>query len=242
MRYLPFVLAALALVVFAPPASAEDHWSFDSYLKQHNTSDWDGLGVGSMVHRKGFQEMSMPQMPAPQRQETEEKKTLVKITDEDFVIKVEQKQMGAWQTEEKTEPKKKNWTHKVEELGTETVTIEDTEYECSKKKVQWMDGETAKDTAVLYVNEKLGIVKMLVGDDQGVEIVVTKLDQEWTVGDVTLKGREMAMTIPTPMGKLSGTMRLCPEVPDATIRQEIKSGQGPMQMHQVTELVAFVKK
>ena len=238
MRYLTACLIAIALIAFATDARADD-WSFDSYLKQHNQSEWNGFGVGTTLHRKMTQTISMPQMPAPQKTETEEKKTLVKINEDSLVIKVENLVAGTWQTTEKTEPKEKGWTHTVEEIGAESVTVAGTAYECKKKKVVWKDGETVKETVVLSVHAEKGILKMVIAGPQQTELVVAKFDQSWTLGETTVKGRELSLSVSTPMGKLDGTMRIAPNLPDGLVRQELRSGTN---FEMLNELVAFVKK
>src|SRR5688500_13304232 len=91
-----FSLSLAALLVAVPSAFAAEPKGV-----------WDGFGVGSYVHQKSSTKMSgIPNMPNMEPQVTESKQTLVKITDDAYLVKYETKMGEEWQGHEMPFPRK----------------------------------------------------------------------------------------------------------------------------------------
>lgn len=244
--------ALLLLVTLgAAPLEAGD-WDFEHWTKR--MSAWAGHGVGSMVHRRTTTNISHPQMPAPMKTVTEEKKTLVKITETHYVLKVENLAMGQWTTREEQVPKTARATSeaKVEDVGEGSVTIEGKAYACKKKKytgLQMDGGASAEEmpvsSGVVWVHDSLGVLRIdsttdMMGQSVTTTWQVQRLDVSHQVGDTTLACREIALSNPMMGGKM--TLLECPSVPGDTVRLEMKSDRMGATTSTVTELVAYVKK
>lgn len=241
MRTLTLGLAVAAcLLLLAPDALAGD-WSFDDYVKDKAKSQWDGCGVGSMTHRKMTQNVVMPGQ-GEQNMVQETKKTVKEITETEYVIEVEKLSMGQWTTTEEREKKVDALTPKIEEQGKETLTIAGTEYECVKRKVVWMEGETEKETVVIWEHAEKGMLKMNVKGEGEFELTVEAFDGSWTVGDQTFKGRTFEMKMSAQGMEMKGSTDMSTDVPEGNIRFELKGAQGPVQVTVLSELIAFVKK
>ena len=231
MRHLPVV----GLLLLAAPVLASD-WSLEALLK--NDPKWKGFGVGTMVHMRTTTEMTMPQMPTGGRKTVkEQKETLVKVTDEAYVVKAESKSAdGKWEPlDESTIPKEKKSSAKVEDLGEGEVTVGGEKLACKRKKVTRTEGGDVV-TMVAFVHDKHGVVRIEL--DQGGAIQATKLSLQRKVGDMTLECREYALS----GSGAKGRMILCLQVPDMTVYHELGRSQDGASYKQGMELVAFTKK
>ena len=224
-------------------------------------SAWAGHGVGSLVHRKTSPMGKMV---------TEDKRTLVKITDTDYELKVESKTMLGWSKSIVHEPKVTKvevGTSKSEEVGEETLTIEGKAYPCKKRKSKDVGalipggmkppggrpgapggapGGAMTGAGTVWLHEKLGMLKSemtmsVMGREMKITTTVTRLKVATKVGDVTIDCRETTMTNSMmPDGK---TVRLSnPDVPGETVRSKMSMSMGGAEMSMVEELVAWVKK
>ena len=242
MRTLAIVLAVVGGLVLFGQAAHAGGWKLDDYLKENNTSDWAGYGVGTMTHMRKKQVMSMPQMP-PQEEASEEKKTLVKITETEYVIKVERLMKGNWVTTEEREKKDKGLKAKVEDAGKGTLTIGGVAYECVKKKITWMKGEEVDETVVAWEHAEKGLLKMEFAGDVSAAVTTTNLAATWTIGGVTVAGREMQMEMSGgQMPGMKGAVKMSMDVPGRTVGMTLAGSQGPMKFSMTEELIAFVKK
>jgi hypothetical protein len=251
-RTLALPCALLFALLAAPAPAAAGGWGMENWTKR--PSAWTGHGAGSMVHRRTTAVTSMPGMPAPQKTVTEEKQTLLRETEDAYVIKVERLVMGAWTTTEETEPKvmRVNAEADISDLGEEAVTVAGTSYPCHKKQVKNLGMKSqaapgaAATTGILWVNDTHGVLKMemtmsMMGQAMTTTILTTKLSASHTVGDVTLDCREMQMSSSAMAGGVT-TMLQCMDVPGQVVRMEMKQSHGPVQMEHVTELLAYVRK
>ena len=177
-----------------------------------------------------------------QKMVMEEKKTIKEITETEIVIEVETLNMGQWTTEEEREPKDKGLTAKIEDKGTETVTLDGTDYECVKKKIEWMKGDTLDETVVVWAHPEKGILKMKVKNENDISIVVTDLDASWTVGENELTGRVFEMEMTTQGMKMTGKASMTHDAPDSLVKNELQGGQGGMKISILMELIAYEKK
>jgi hypothetical protein len=243
MRHLAILCAVVGGLFFLAAPAVADAWQLDEWLKEYPKSGWARFGVGTMIHTRTTNTTTVPGMPEPQKQVSEMKKTLVKISDAGYHIKTEMMVNGQWMpATEEVEPKHDGRQAKVTDAGTETVTIGGTPYPCAKKNVTWTGGDEEPETFTLWVHAEKGIVKMTMPGQEGA-ITVTKFDQSWTVGGVTLKGREVELEAQHPMaGPMKATHRISLDIPENAVRMEMSGGQGPMKFSMVTELIAFVKK
>jgi hypothetical protein len=229
------------LVAFASVASAADPVKVKS--------PWD-FGVGSFVHMKMTTKMSMPGAPAMPDQVSETKQTLVKITDEAWIVKTETKMGETWMTgTEFPWPRKvnpgevtKDVKVETEELGTEKVTVEGTAYECKKVRMKGAFG-----TTTTWVNEKLGALKTET-ETPGTgttTMVVTALAKKAKAGDKEVVCREQKSTSKTTMGPITSettqVILTSDSVPGHTVRMEMTMS-GQMTMSQVSEIIAFEAK
>ncbi len=243
MRTLVLGLALAAGLLLLAPDALAGGWSFDDYLKEKARSDWEGYGVGTMTHRRITQVFRMAGQPDPKKTVAEEKKTISEITETEIVIKVESLESGQWTTTEEREKKGDQLTPKVEDQGTETVTLDGTDYECAKKKVEWMKGEKLDETAIVWAHPEKGILKIKVTGKQDATLTVTDTDASWTVGEHALEGRVLAMTVTIQMGmKLKGKAHMSQDVPGSLVKNDLQGSQGPAKLAVVMELIAFTKK
>ncbi len=150
MRFLtPSILLFVALLLAPIAARAEEG---ETEKVAVDATGWGRFGVGTMIHHRKTTEMAMPGM-APRKTVRETRKTLVRITDTDYVVKVEQGSEGNWKTtEEKIAktfdpgtlagmlPLASGQAMKREALGKESVTVDGTAYECEKVKVTMKAG------------------------------------------------------------------------------------------------------
>ena len=242
-RLAAITLALLAAALIVAPDALAKGWTLEDYLAQKPKSDWDGFGVGSMIHNKMTQNVLMPGAPEPQVQTTETKKTLTEITETEYVIKVETKGVGDWVVSEERKKKTKAKKSTVEDLGKEKVKVGETEYECAKKKVTWKEEGKDEEVEFLWIHAEKGILKMEKTGQRAGTLTVTKLDHTKKIGETEVTGRELALDMAGPMGmKLTGTAFLSMSVPENIVAHTIGGSQGPMQLKLVLETIAFIKK
>jgi hypothetical protein len=238
----PRLFAGLAaLLCLASVASAADPVKVKS--------PWD-FGVGSYVHMKMTSKMSMPGAPAMPEQVSETKQTLVRITDEAWIVKTETKVGQTWMAgTEIPYPRKvsaeavtKDAKVETEELGTEKVTVEGTAYDCKKMRMKGTFG-----TTTTWVHERHGALK-IESEMQGggsSTTTVTALAKKAKAGDKEVVCRESKMTSKISMGPTTSettTVTLDSEaVPGGMVRSETTMS-GQMSMTRVTEVIAFEAK
>lgn len=237
----PGLVAAACFLLLAPAAHAEG-WLLEDYLREKPQSEWEGYGVGTMTHRRVKQDVEMPGQGS-QQTVMEEKKTIKEITETEIVLEVEKLNAGQWTTTEEREQKDKGLTPKIEDQGTETVTLGGTAYECAKKKVEWMKGDTLDETVVVWAHPEKGILKMAIKGDNDIRITVSNFDATWTVGDQQLTGRTFDMEMTTQTGmKMTGKASMTHDAPESLVRNELSGAQGPVKVSVLMELIAFEKK
>jgi hypothetical protein len=137
-------------------------------------SGWEGFAPGSFVHLRITTTWSDP-AKAPDVVET--KHTLVEVTDQGWVTRVETRKADRWIPAEprrvlRSPPPVHDPGAKLEDLGKEKVTIEGIEYECAKTK-----SVLAERTSISWTHEKLGVLKWETasdGDDR-MWMLVTRL-------------------------------------------------------------------
>lgn len=241
MRTLLLGLAFAASLLLLAPAALAEGWTLEDYLKEKPKSDWAGFGVGTMTHRRITQNVEMPGQGA-QNMVMEEKKTITEITETEIVLKVETLTNGQWTTEEEREKKDKGLEPKIEDLGTETVNVGGTDYECAKKKIQWMKGDEVDETVTVWVHAEKGMLKLRV-EDENILITLADADASWTVGEQKLTGRTFDMEMTAQMGmKMTGKTSMTHDVPESLVKNVLSGAQGPVKVSVVMELIAFEKK
>jgi hypothetical protein len=235
-RRLSFAFVAASLALSAVALAGEEK------IK----GPWDGLGVGSFVHQKTSSKTAgggMPDMPA---QVTESKQTLIKITDDVYTVKNETKMGDDWQGMEIPWPRKAPVgpgvdvkEPKVEELGTEKVSVDGTDVSCKKTKTT-VEGMTT----TAWTNEKYGVVKSeSSGSGTTMEMALTKLSAKAKIGAVEVEYREMTSTTKTGALDMKTKIWLSDAVPGGMLRTESTTAMpGGMTTTSVTETIAFEKK
>ncbi|MDA1194863.1 MAG: hypothetical protein O2894_06730 [Planctomycetota bacterium] len=261
MRYaLAVGLALLLALGTSTPASAGDH---DLAKMFERDSPWKGHGIGSVVHRRTTQDMKIPQMPGGGRKTvTEEKETLVQITETEYVLKVENKDDTGWRTSERRVPKvfrADQKRAKVVDAGEETVTIAGKDYTCQKKTLADMspiiEGSSAAPkgrggqamplgAGAVWAHDTLGVLKMqmtmsAMGQQMTNTMVVTNLSVARKVGDRTFDCREWTMTM-----SMGGTRVALehPSVPGTTLLSTMTMSMQGFSMETREELLAYDKK
>jgi len=226
---------AFLIVAGTTPAFADD-WSFESFKKQAEKSDWEGFGIGTSVTKKS---KSVSPMGS---QETEERITLIKIEDDKLTLKIEKKGAdGKWAEQPvRVEKRKKDVKIESKVSGEETITIAGTSYPCKIiDSTKTEDGES--EPARFWVHEKKGILQMEMQAGPGMKfkLVVTKIDVEKTIGETTLKGcREFTASF------TGGTMKtlVCLNCPEQTLVQSMQMDQGGMKMTRDEVITAVTLK
>ena len=201
---------------------------------------WDGFGAGSSVTTKST--TSMPGMDATS---TETRQTLVKVTDEAYVVKSEMKVGEEWMGQEMTIPRKATGEDpnlpkpKIEDLGTEKVTVDGQDYECKKQKTV-----TGDASAISWTHEKHGALKVeSTYPTGGSTMLVTKLSTKVKVAGKELDCRETKVT-----SKMLGGMEMdmvsldCDAIPGRSARSESTTKMGGVATKSVNEVVAFEVK
>ena len=225
----------LAIALMAVPAHANE-WTIESFQKQAKQSDWEGYDVGT-----SFTTKTAAVSPMGSRN-TEERKTLMKIEDENVTIKIEQKQEdGTWK-ETRTEkvPRKKKVTFEMKDAGTAKIKVGETEYDCKVVEgVKTEDGKAEK--ARFWVHDQKGILQMEMpaGPGMMIKMTATKLDYEKTIGDVTLKDMR-SFKAEFPGGVMN--MEVCLNSPEQMISQKMNMEQQGMKMSQNAEITALTIK
>jgi hypothetical protein len=233
MRNLAFAFSIVAAVTVAAPRAAS---------AAEPKSPWEGFGAGSYVHQKTSSTMSgIPNMPSMPPQESESKMTLVKVTDDAWTVKMETKVGGSWQANEMVIPRKAppGTEPKVEDLGTEMLTIDGQSLSCRKQKVV-----VAGTESLTWTNAEHGAVKSestVAG--QRVSTVVTKLAGKTTVAGTEVPYQERVTTMTSPAGDTTTTQWSSSAVLGGVLRSEMTTAMpGGMTTKVVTETIAFEKK
>ncbi len=149
----PFAVAtALAIATPAPAADAP-----------RAKSPWEGFGVGSWVHVKKVKKMDFPGMAMPD-EVTDVRETLVRRTDDAHTVGRESKtdETGWASTGEVSYPRRDapgpapggGAAPKVEDSGTEKVTVEGKAYDCKKSRTT--SGDTVTTT---WTSASQGVLK-----------------------------------------------------------------------------------
>lgn len=231
-------------LLFASSARAGDGWSLEDYLNARAQAKWSGCGVGSMIHIRQTQTITMPQLPAPRKTVTETKETLLAVTDDGYKVKVETLNGGQWTTSEKVEPKVAMEQSKVEDAGTGTVSVGGTDYPCTKKTVTMtmanQPGQT--QTWTIWENADKGILEVDQKGAQDSSLKTEEFDAPVTVGDQSVSARKFALSMQIHGHATTGTFWASTAVPGRFVRQEISGDQGPVKFEMKREVVEFLKK
>jgi hypothetical protein len=231
-RSLLVLPSALLLLLAAAPARAADA----------PKGPWDGFGVGSSVTTKTTTKMSMPGVP---EQAMKSRMTLVKVTDDAYVLEMENEVAGQWNGQEITIPRKAPTgagampEAKFEELGEEKVTVEGKEYACKKRKAVM-----AGATTITWTHDTHGVLKMegTMPGDTSTTMTVTRLEAKATVAGKELTCREERSVMKSPQGETTSTSLTSTAVPGFAVRSETKMAMGPVETTTLTEVVEFTAK
>lgn len=260
-------LFALVAVVatFAVNSRSATAGDYDFEKFTVRTSSWTGHGIGSMVHRRTTQDMKIPQMPGGGRKTvTEEKETLVAITETHYVIKVETKAgpMG-WRTTERREPKVVRMDLKraqVKDAGEESITIKGKTFVCQKKTVADMGAFIASmggeikgrggrsvpvGSGAIWVHPTHGVLKTsatmsMMGQKLTTTMTATQLSVTKAVGGKDYTCREWTLEF----GGMGGTRvsLQTPAIPGQTVVGTMTMSQQGFSMKTTEEIVSYVKK
>jgi hypothetical protein len=234
MRRLALValaLASLSPLALAAPAAPK--------------GAWDGFGDGSWVQMRTTTKMEMPGVAMPE-QVMEQKMTLVKTTEEEWVVKVESK-MGetAMPANEVHLPRKAAAgmpaatpdAPKPEDLGTETVSVDGKDYACKKLK-----SVAAGMTSITWVSDEVGLLKIeSEGNGTTTSFAVTSLAKKAKVGDKEVTCREQKQTTKMAGTESTSVMLMSDEVPMGMVRSDT-STTGAAASKMTMEVVGFEKK
>lgn len=243
LRTTALALAVAAGLLLLAPDALAGGWSFEDYLKEKSTSDWESYGVGTMTHRRMSQDVVMPGQPRTPKMVMEEKQTLVEITKTEYVIKIETLEKGTWSTKTKREKKDALLKAKVEDQGTETLTLGGTAYPCTKKKVTWTKDDQIQEIAIVWTHAEKGILKMRARAEMDMTTTVRAFEATKKVGEVTLLGRTLDTTMITARGMtLKGSTLRSLDVPGNLVRNELMGGGEGVRIHVLMELIGFTKK
>jgi len=218
---------------------------------------WDGFPVGTMIQHKTKSVVTVPGMPAPRQTVSEERKTLLRVTEKSYVLKVETREgSGPWTSKEVTEPRlsKEDLKDmaarfrsamgpgakvKLEDIGEESVTIEGKTYPCKTKRMTYQAGPMGEMSAKVWISEEHGMLKMKGSGMASITMEVKKLATPVTAAGHTFTCRQTEMK----MGTMGGTTQRfeSKDVPEGLVRTTTTMKQGPMSMENTTELVGFRK-
>lgn len=239
---LPLALFAACLLIATPAHAGEDDWSLDAWKKR--TSEWEGYAVGTMVHTKNTNTVTMAQLPKPRTTVSETKRTLMAISEKEFTVKVETRVgEAAWTTMEVKEPRRdpKAATYKEEKLGEGSVDIGGTSYACTRYRITVTQPELPAQVSEVWVHDKKGVLKGIVEGTAGaerVEMTVTKLDVKRTVSGHEMSCREFTYT--TKQG--TNRMLMTRDAPTTMVGLTMKMKQAGMEMDNKIELVGLTIK
>jgi hypothetical protein len=222
-------LAAVAQAADAPPAG----------------DGWSSYGVGTTVHTKSTTKTTMatPGAPAMPEQVTENRTTLVAVTEKEYTLKSEAKLGEEWSAQEIKLPRiaageaKPPEGAKVEELGNEAVTVEGASIPCKKTRTT-----LGANVTTTWTSEKHGLVKSEgKGPGSDYSSVLTKLSTKATAGGKELDCREMTTTAKAEGSESTIVMLTSDQIPGKTVRMEstTKIPQAQMTSTMVMEVVAF---
>jgi len=248
------MLSCLLLCVLpALPARAGD-WSLDELRA---ASSWEGFGVGTMVHYRAVTKVEAEARPDLNRTiEKETKATLVEVTDEELVIRLEERDGGAWTTRNVRQPRSSGLPASppgIEDLQPESLEIEGRSYACARKRLPDVSGvlddppepgekrnPDERTPGVVWVHPARGLLKVessvRVADfTSTTTLVVTRLDVRHRVGTTDLACRELTWSTNRVGGR---TVRLeSPAVPGLTVLTTGEVEQGPLRINHRKELV-----
>ena len=203
---------------------------------------WDGCGQGSWVQMKTTTKTVMPGMEVPDSV-SESRQTLVKVTDAEWVVKMETKTGDAWGngmeiTLPRVAPKgTEKDAPKPEDLGADKVTIDGKEYAVKKWKTT-----VAGNTVISWTSDDQGLLKSeSTGADMSSTTEVTSLSKSAKVGDKEVSCRE-TKTVTKAQGAENTTVMLTSDaVPGGSVRMEMSMAK-PTTMTTVTETTGFEVK
>jgi hypothetical protein len=201
-------------------------------------SPWDGYGVGTTVTMKSTTKMSMEGAP---EMTTQSRQTLVKVTDDAYVVKMEQENAGTWTGQDVTIPRKAvagtgTEGPKPEDLGEEKVTVDGQTLDCKKTKV------TASGvTTIQWTHEKHGTVKSETTGpgEQKTTMETTKLAAKFTVAGKDFECREQVSSTKAAGSETTTTMLYCDKMPGGLAKMESTSVSNGMTVKQTTEVTAL---
>lgn len=235
MRRTPFLVALVATAALAVPAAAGE-----VKLK----SQWDGFGEGSWVLYKTTAKSVMGDQPANENV-MDGRSTLTKVTEKSYTVKTEQKVGEEWSGLDMeiprfgADPAAQPTDAKVEDLGTEKVTVDGEALTCKKQKVTLADTVT-----ISWTHEKHGQVKLESkgpGGESTFEIVKLK-------AVVKVKGKDVecvqsATKMKSPQSESTTVMYVSDAVPGGSVRVESEMKMpGVMTSTSVMEVTDFEKK
>lgn len=246
MRYVAPLFGLLAaFILTAAPAHADDKdWSLEAWKNRQD--EWAGYGVGTMVHTKSTQVMSMPQMPEPRTTITETKKTLMAISENEYTVKTETKVGEQWMANEIKVPRKnpKTTEFKQEKIGDGTVKVDGTDYACTRWRVTVTAKGAPSTVTVVWVHDTKGALQIESETDDGmggknkVVMKATRLGVEKTVAGHDMSCREFSW-------KSSGgefKMLMTRDAPTSMVSMDMTMKQPGMDMHNKVELVGMTIK
>ena len=231
MRIRSFAAALAAVGALSVPALAADA----------PKGPWDGYGVGTTVTMKQTMKVSMEGAPETS---TQSRTTLVKITDAEYTLKMEQEMGGQWMAPmEVPLPRKATAVAgeapKPEDHGEEKVTVGGESIACKKTK-----SVVADTTTITWTNEKYGVVK---SESSGAGDIKTTMALTNVAKKVTVAGKEVECREQVVTSKGGGfdsttTMLFCDKIPGSIARSESNSTSSGMTTNVVAEVTAFEVK
>ncbi len=231
---------SLAVLAFAAAAFAADSTKIPS--------PWDGFGVGTWVTMKTTtqREMAIPGVPSMPAQTSERRQTLVKVTDEAYVVRHDTKAGDQWVNgAEISYPRVAKALPgapadvKPEEIGKEKLTVDGTEIECRKMRTLALG-----QTMVMWVSDSAGVLKTETSMPNGgtTRMTVTSLSKKATVAGKDLACREEVTTTEAPEMSVKSTRIQNATVPGGLVRSESVMRAKQMTMTTVEEVTAYEVK
>ena len=258
MRHLTLPLLLIALLLGPPGVGRAEEGETGSEAAGY--AGWGRYGVGTVVHHRTTTDSSHPGMK-PQQIVTETKRTLVRVTDDHYVLEVETTVGDRTQTSEERVPKTggpdalvrivpfaagTEQARKV--VGSESVTVAGQAYACTKVERTFPCSPNARGSScggsgegpttfvtTTWEHPAHGILKMTSSGGWGMDLETSALDAQHVVGDRLLQCKASTLS-----GQGVTAKRLdCREVPGELVRSDTSIERGPLKSRVVTELVTF---
>ncbi len=257
---LPKILLGLVIMVLLSAPSRAEDWSIEGMAGA--ASPWAAFAPGTMVQYRTTSDIKVTGRDDMNRSNVKETRlTLVEITEDEYVIRVEERVDGEWAARTVRESKVRKTDSDrsmLEDDGEGSLSLGDKTYVCTKKKVadvrDLLDGprgpgEVRPDgeskSGVVWEHETLGVLKVesRTPAERGTAtttLLATRIDVLQRIGETALSCREFTWSTNMVGGR---TVRLeSLAVPGRMVLVTGEVEQGPVKMSHRKELVGLTIK